>query len=118
VEQEEATGIMVFWISPTSGRFLRCSYSILFYAEYFVGTKQLKMNKLTREQLIKKNKELKKELALNNRELEIEAALERIRSRSMAMHKSDELMEVIQLVYEQLVRLNFKINSANLLPEL
>jgi hypothetical protein len=46
------------------------------------------------------------------REAQIEAALERVRSRSLAMHKSDELPEVIQLVFEQLRQLNFNIDSA------
>ena len=46
------------------------------------------------------------------REAQIEAALERVRSRSMAMHKSEELRDVIQLVFEQLVLLNFDIDSA------
>jgi signal transduction histidine kinase len=36
------------------------------------------------------------------REAQIEAALERIRSRSMAMHKSEELSEVAVLLYEEL----------------
>ncbi|MBI1780825.1 MAG: nuclear transport factor 2 family protein [Sphingobacteriales bacterium] len=43
------------------------------------------------------------------REAKIEAALERVRSRSMAMQKSDELKEVIRLVLEQFVHL--KINA-------
>ncbi|MBL7874703.1 MAG: hypothetical protein JNL53_03515, partial [Cyclobacteriaceae bacterium] len=46
------------------------------------------------------------------REAQIEAALERVRSRSMAMHKSEELRDVIQLVFEQLVLLDFDIDSA------
>ncbi len=46
------------------------------------------------------------------REAKIEAALERVRSRSMAMHKSEELPEVIQLVFEQLRQLNYQIDSA------
>jgi signal transduction histidine kinase/ketosteroid isomerase-like protein len=46
------------------------------------------------------------------REAQIEAALERVRSRSMAMHNSEELPEVIQLVFEQLRQLNFNIDSA------
>jgi hypothetical protein len=71
------------------------------------------MHKQKVKLLIEKCQKLEKELALKNRELEIEEALERIRSRSMAMHKSDELMEVIQLVYEQLVRLNIKVDSTN-----
>ncbi|HSP41065.1 MAG TPA: nuclear transport factor 2 family protein, partial [Gillisia sp.] len=42
------------------------------------------------------------------REAQIEAALERVRSRSMAMHKSEELLDVISVVSEQLKQLNFK----------
>ncbi len=45
------------------------------------------------------------------KEAQIEAALERVRSRSMAMHKSEELKEVIKIVYEQLRYL--KINLAH-----
>ncbi|MEO6405042.1 MAG: ATP-binding protein, partial [Ferruginibacter sp.] len=40
------------------------------------------------------------------REAQIEAALEKVRSRSMGMQKSEELKEVIQVVYEQFVHLN------------
>jgi signal transduction histidine kinase len=46
------------------------------------------------------------------REAQIEAALERVRSRSMAMHKSDELKEVIRLVLEQFIHLNIKAEHA------
>ena len=46
------------------------------------------------------------------REAQIEAALERVRSRSMGMQKSEELREVIQVIYEQLVHLNFNIDAA------
>ncbi|MES1219822.1 MAG: ATP-binding protein [Bacteroidota bacterium] len=41
------------------------------------------------------------------KESQIEAALERVRSRSMGMQKSEELSEVIQIVFNQLVHLNF-----------
>jgi len=41
------------------------------------------------------------ELSLKNRELEIEAALERVRARTMAMHKSEELAETALVLYEQ-----------------
>jgi signal transduction histidine kinase len=51
------------------------------------------------------------------REAQIEAALERVRSRSMAMHKSEELREVIQLVFEQFRLLNFTIDSAQFDPD-
>jgi signal transduction histidine kinase len=43
-------------------------------------------------------------------EAKIEAALERVRSRSMAMQKSDELKEVIQIVFDQFVHLNINID--------
>jgi len=43
------------------------------------------------------------------RESQIEAALERVRSRSMGMQKSEELKEVIQVVYEQFVHLNILV---------
>ena len=47
------------------------------------------------------------------REAQIETALERVRSRSMAMHKSDDLHEVIKVVIEQLSLLGLKFNVAN-----
>lgn len=46
------------------------------------------------------------------REAQIEAALERVRSRSMAMHKSDELKDVIRVVLEQFIHLNIKAEHA------
>jgi len=49
------------------------------------------------------------ELEEKNRELEIEAALERVRARSLAMHKSYELKEVIQVVYDQFVQLKIAV---------
>ena len=42
------------------------------------------------------------------RESQIEAALERVRSRTMGMHKSEELLDVISVVSEQLQQLDFK----------
>jgi signal transduction histidine kinase len=46
------------------------------------------------------------------RESQIEAALERVRSRSMGMQKSDELKEVIKIVYDQFIYLNINIDHA------
>ncbi|GAA4314446.1 hypothetical protein GCM10023115_28420 [Pontixanthobacter gangjinensis] len=46
------------------------------------------------------------------REAHIEAALERVRSRTMGMQKSSELEEVIKVVFDQLVHLNFNIEHA------
>ena len=49
------------------------------------------------------------------REAQIEAALERVRSRTMGMQKSEELKEVIQVVYEQFVHLNILLSIQVLL---
>jgi hypothetical protein len=46
------------------------------------------------------------------REAHIETALERVRSRTMGMQKSEELKEVIRVVYEQFVHLKIKIDHA------
>jgi signal transduction histidine kinase len=46
------------------------------------------------------------------REAQIEASLERVRSRSMAMHKTDELLESAQLLFKELSGLG--INSMNI----
>ncbi len=46
------------------------------------------------------------------REAQIEAALERVRSRSMAMHRSDELKDVIRLVLQQFGQLNINAEHA------
>ncbi|MEO6330110.1 MAG: hypothetical protein ABIO55_14340, partial [Ginsengibacter sp.] len=51
------------------------------------------------------------------RESQIEAALERVRSRSMAMQKSEELKEVIQVVYEQFVHLNINVEHTGFIMD-
>ncbi|MEO6491191.1 MAG: hypothetical protein ABIO04_14715, partial [Ferruginibacter sp.] len=48
------------------------------------------------------------------REARIEAALEKVRSRSLAMHKSDELQEVANTLFERLKELDIKVDSANI----
>ncbi|MDX1332440.1 MAG: nuclear transport factor 2 family protein, partial [Robiginitalea sp.] len=53
--------------------------------------------------LRKKNEALEAKIRQRTRELEIEAALERVRSRTMGMQQSDELPEVIAVLFEQLV---------------
>ena len=52
------------------------------------------------------------ELKHKNRDLEIEAALERVRSRSMAMYRSNELSDVIKVIFEQFQLLGFNIKQA------
>ena len=46
------------------------------------------------------------------REAQIEAALERVRSRSIGMRKSEELKDVIKVIYDQFVHLNIRIDHA------
>ncbi len=46
------------------------------------------------------------------REAQIEMALEKVRSRTMAMHNSEELKEVIQVLYNQFVQLGIPIEHA------
>lgn len=47
----------------------------------------------------------------NTREAQIEAALERVRSRSLAMHKSDELSAIAKTMFEQLRRLGLELED-------
>ncbi|HMQ07205.1 MAG TPA: nuclear transport factor 2 family protein, partial [Saprospiraceae bacterium] len=54
------------------------------------------------------------ELVEKNRELEIEAALEKVRSRSLAMHKSEELGELIKVILQKLDELGIGMNIANI----
>jgi signal transduction histidine kinase len=48
------------------------------------------------------------------REAEIQLALERVRNRSMAMHSSSELTEVVGVLYDQLRQLGFRYGGANI----
>lgn len=41
------------------------------------------------------------ELLLKNRELEIESALERVRAQSLAMHKTNELAKVVEVLFQE-----------------
>jgi hypothetical protein len=47
------------------------------------------------------------------REAEIQLALERVRARSMAMHKSDELNDVIGLIFQQFLQLGVGVDNVN-----
>jgi len=46
------------------------------------------------------------------KEVQIELALERVRARTMAMRKSDELLDVIQVLSQQFLNLDFNIGAA------
>jgi len=47
------------------------------------------------------------------REAQIEAALERVRSASIGMHTSDQLQEVINLIYREIIQLGITVDSVN-----
>jgi len=47
------------------------------------------------------------------REAQIETALERVRARTMGMHQSEELLDVITVVSEQLQQLNFRFDHVS-----
>src|SRR6056297_1788165 len=49
------------------------------------------------------------------RESEIQLALERVRARTMAMKKSDELREAVLVIYEQLEQLHFEATACNII---
>ena len=51
------------------------------------------------------------------REAQIEASLERVRAKSMAMHHSDDLISVINVVKEQLIQLGFHFHGANFVTD-
>lgn len=51
------------------------------------------------------------------REAEIEAALERVRSRTMAMQKSDELRDIIQVVRDHIAKLDIHADHAGFIMD-
>src|ERR1019366_9840027 len=51
------------------------------------------------------------------REAQIETALERVRSRTMGMQKSEELKEVIQVVYDQFVHVNIYVEHTGFIMD-
>ncbi|HEX6172153.1 MAG TPA: tetratricopeptide repeat protein, partial [Chitinophagaceae bacterium] len=58
-----------------------------------------------------------KKAEAQTREAQIEAALERVRAKSMAMHHSDDLITVINVVQEQLLGLGFHFHAANFVTD-
>ena len=69
------------------------------------------MNSEQEQKLLEINAGLEKELAAKNRELAIEAALEKVRARTMAMQKSEELQEVIAVVLKQIQELGISMKE-------
>ncbi|HET7117275.1 MAG TPA: hypothetical protein VFI29_12330, partial [Hanamia sp.] len=71
--------------------------------------KQLKRKSASLERMKRK---MKISEEVHSREAQIEAALEKVRSCSLAMHKSDELRDVVKVVFEKLQELDFAIDGA------
>jgi len=63
------------------------------------------------EETIAELEQKRKAVEAQKHELEIEAALEKVRSRSLAMHESDELREVVTVVFQKLQELDFGMNE-------
>ncbi len=66
------------------------------------------------EETIAELEQKRKAVEAQNRELEIEAALEKVRSCSLAMHKSEELQDVINTVFDRLGDLGIETNTASI----
>jgi len=64
----------------------------------------LLLEKISEENLMLRDAVKRRTLELENktRDLEIEAALDRVRNRSLTMHKSDELAETATVMFQQL----------------
>jgi signal transduction histidine kinase len=74
------------------------------------------MKKLTKKSIYSENEHLKKELDRKSaslkklkRSLKIEASLERVRDRAMAMQKSEDLGYAIEILFDELGKLNLGI---------
>ncbi len=55
-----------------------------------------------------------KKAEAQTREAQIEAALEKVRSRSLAMHKSDELVAVVKVLFEKLKDLEIPVTAVGI----
>ncbi|MBD0288757.1 MAG: hypothetical protein ICV79_25540 [Flavisolibacter sp.] len=67
------------------------------------------------EETIQELEQKRKAVEEQNRELEIEAALESVRASSMAMHRSEELDNVVKTLAEKLVDLGISLDGAVIL---
>ncbi len=80
------------------------------------------MKEQKQESLQLENEELKRKLKKRSaslkqlkRELEIEASLEKVRARTMAMQKSDELQEVANSIFKRFKELKIKLATASIM---
>ncbi|CAN5315344.1 hypothetical protein BH23BAC1_BH23BAC1_50520 [soil metagenome] len=66
-------------------------------------------------ELEKQEAEQTADLKAKYRELEIEACLERVRAKTMAMHKSSEIREVASTMYTELRKLDFQYGACTII---
>ncbi|MBS1947541.1 MAG: hypothetical protein JST47_07215, partial [Bacteroidetes bacterium] len=66
------------------------------------------------EETIAELEQKRKAVEEQNHELEIEAALEKVRSRSLAMQKSEELNDVVTVLFERLKELQFPVTAVGI----
>lgn len=79
-----------------------------------IGTEQIAAeNQMLREAIKRRTIEL----VQKNRELQIETALERVRSRAIKMDKSDELIEVVHFLNEEIKRLGILIDNSSIITD-
>ncbi|MFT4855801.1 MAG: signal transduction histidine kinase [Algoriphagus sp.] len=69
------------------------------------------------EELEKLVDEKTADLLNKNRELEIEAALEKVRSASMAMHKSEELVQVVRIIDKEILGLGIETEGTTIITD-
>jgi signal transduction histidine kinase len=63
------------------------------------------------EETIEELEQKRKAVEAQNRELEIEAALEKVRAKSLAMHHTSELQQVVNIAAQQLQSIRMEING-------
>jgi signal transduction histidine kinase len=61
------------------------------------------------EQTIEELEQKRKAIEAQNRELEIETALEKVRSKAMAMHKSEDLHPAVAVVFDEMEKLDLGV---------
>ncbi len=88
-------------------------WKIIHQHSSFPDTRAGEGENIATEKISRENQQLReavkrrtKELEDKNRELEIEAALERVRSRALSMHHSEELSQLVSILFDELVKLD------------
>ncbi|MBS1543556.1 MAG: nuclear transport factor 2 family protein, partial [Bacteroidetes bacterium] len=88
-------------------------WKIIHQHSSFPDTRASEGENIATEKISRENQQLReavkrrtKELEDKNRELEIEAALERVRARALSMHHSEELSQLVSILFDELIKLD------------